>query len=177
MNFMTNYTDYNFTSNYPISESVTRSLFMDTDDAASNYPEIRPKRVLHDPEYFKRSVETMNDTVKKYVMEDIMLTNDMFYRINLFPTKIIYNPPATIVFWTDGTKTVVKCSMDDEYNEYYGFLCALGKKMFGTNSRLKKLIDEKAERHYPEDEFSKQIEQLEKAMNKIAKEFGFKTEE
>lgn len=144
----------NFTSNYPISESVIRSLFMDTDDAASNYPMIRPKRTLHNPEYSNRSVELVNDTVKKY----IMLTNDMFYRINLFPTKIIYNPPATIVFWTDGTKTVVKCSMDDEYNEYYGFLCALGKKIFGTNSHLKKLIDEKAERHYPKDEFSKRIE-------------------
>lgn len=23
--------------------------------------------------------------------------------------RVIYNAPATIVFWTDGTKTVVKC--------------------------------------------------------------------
>lgn len=168
------------TSNYPISKSAIRSLFMDTDDVASNYPEIKPKRILHDPEYFKRSIETMyvmNDIFKGYIMEDVMRTNEMFYRIGLIPTKIIYNPPATIVLWADGTKTVVKCSAEDEYNEYYGFLCALGKKMFGTNSHLKKLIDEKAERHYPEDEFSKQIEQLSKSMNKIAKEFGFKTEE
>lgn len=149
------------TSNYPISKSAIRSLFMDTDDVASNYPEIKPKRILHDPEYFKRSIETMyvmNDIFKGYIMEDVMRTNKMFYRIGLIPTKIIYNPPATIVLWADGTKTVVKCSAEDEYNEYYGFLCALSKKMFGTNSHLKKLIDEKAERHYPEDEFSKQIE-------------------
>ena len=149
------------TSNYPISKSAIRSLFMDTDDVASNYPEIKPKRILHDPEYFKRSIETMyvmNDIFKGYIMEDVMRTNKMFYRIGLIPTKIIYNPPATIVLWADGTKTVVKCSAEDEYNEYYGFLCALSKKMFGRNSHLKKLIDEKAERHYPEDEFSKQIE-------------------
>lgn len=170
----------NFKSNYPISESAIRSLFTDTDDVASNYPEIRPKRVLHDPEYFKRSVEKMyimNDIFKEYIMEDVMRTNEMLYRYGLIPTKIIYNPPATIVFWADGTKTVVKCCEENEYNEYYGFLCALGKKMFGTNSYLKKLIDEKAERHYPEDEFSKQIEQLSKSINKIAKEFGFKMEE
>lgn len=165
------------TSNYPISESAIRSLFTDTDDIASNYPEIRPKRIFKDPEYFKRSVTLTNDIFKGYIMEDVMRTNKIFYRTGLIPTKIIYNPPATIVFWTDGTKTVVKCSAEDEYNEYYGFLCALGKKMFGTNSHLKKLIDEKAERHYPEDEFSKQIEQLEKSMDKIAKEFGLKTEE
>lgn len=169
----------NFTSNHPISESAIRSLFTDTDDVASNYPEIKPKRILHDPEYFKRSVETM------YIMNDSEYLKGFIMRLNevncnsLYPrpVKIIYNPPATIVLWTDGTKTVVKCCEEDEYNEYYGFLCALGKKMFGTNSHLKKLIDEKAERHYPEDEFSKQIEQLSKSMNKIVKEFGFKTEE
>lgn len=60
----------NFTSNYPISESAIRSLFTDTDDAASSYPEIKPKRILHDPEYFKRSVETMNDTFERYIMND-----------------------------------------------------------------------------------------------------------
>lgn len=145
---------------------------MDTDDIASNYPEIKPKRILHDPEYFKRRVETMNDTFTRFGMNDVMNDSEYFkgfvMRLNEVdcsspyprPVKIIYNPPATIVFWTDGTKTVVKCNMDDEYNEYYGFLCALGKKMFGTNSHLKKLIDEKAERHYIEDEFSKRIEQL-----------------
>ena len=72
------------TSNYPISKSAIRSLFMDTDDVASNYPEIKPKRILHDPEYFKRSIETMyvmNDIFKGYIMEDVMRTNKMFYRI------------------------------------------------------------------------------------------------
>lgn len=165
------------TSNYPISESAIRSLFMDTDDVASNYPRIKPKRTFEDPEYFDRRIGLVIDTVNRYFTENVMRANEMFYRIGLIPTKIIYNPPATIVFWTDGTKTVVKCCEEDEYNEYYGFLCALGKKMFGTNSHLKKLIDEKAERHYPEDEFSKQIEQLSKSMNKIAKEFGLKMEE
>lgn len=152
---------------------------MDADDVASNYPEIRPKRTLYDPEFFKRSAETM------YTMNDFEYFKWFVMRLNEVncnspypkPVNIIYNPPATIVFWTDGTKTVVKCSAEDEYNEYYGFLCALGKKMFGTNSHLKKLIDEKAERHYPEDEFSKQIEQLEKSTDKIAKAFGIKTEE
>ena len=98
-----------------------------------------------------------------------------FYSLNV--SKIIFNPPATIVFWEDGTKTVVKCSAEDEFSEYYGFLAALGKKVYENNNQIKKLIDKKAEWHYPEDEYSKQNEQLEKSMNKIAKEFGFKTEE
>lgn len=68
-----------------------------------------------------------------------------FYSLNV--SKIIFNPPATIVFWTDGTKTVVKCSAEDEFSEYYGFLAALGKKVYENNSQIKKLIDKKAERH------------------------------
>lgn len=140
-------TNYNFTSNYPISESAIRSLFTDTDDIASNYPMIKPKRILHDPEYFNRNVELVNDTVKRYFTEDVMRANEMFYRIGLNPTKIIFNPPATIVFWEDGTKTVVKCSAEDEFNEYYGFLAALGKKVYANNSQIKNLIEKKAEWH------------------------------
>ena len=68
-----------------------------------------------------------------------------FYSLNV--SKIIFNPPATIVFWEDGTKTVVKCAAEDEFNEYYGFLAALGKKVYENNGQIKKLIDKKAEWH------------------------------
>lgn len=66
-----------------------------------------------------------------------------FYSLNV--SKIIFNPPATIVFWEDGTKTVVKCAAEDEFSEYYGFLAALGKKVYENNNQIKKLIDKKAE--------------------------------
>ena len=68
-----------------------------------------------------------------------------FYSLNV--SKIIFNPPATIVFWEDGTKTVVKCAAEDEFSEYYGFLAALGKKVYEKNGQIKKLIDKKAEWH------------------------------
>lgn len=32
--------------------------------------------------------------------------------------KVIFNPPATIVLWADGTKTAVKCQEDDPYDKY-----------------------------------------------------------
>lgn len=46
-------------------------------------------------------------------------------------TKVIFNDPATIVFWSDGTKTVVKCSEDDEYNMETGLTMAVCKKLCG----------------------------------------------
>ena len=111
----------NFTSNHPISESAIRSLFMAVDDISSDYPVIKPKRILHDPEYFDRSVEMMKDIFKRNVMNDSEYFKGFIFRLNEvdcsspypIPVKIIYNPPATIVFCTDGTKTVVKCIAED----------------------------------------------------------------
>ena len=48
-------------------------------------------------------------------------------------TKVIYHNPATIVFWSDGTKTVVKCGKDDTYDKEKGFYIACTKKLFGND--------------------------------------------
>jgi predicted heme/steroid binding protein len=58
---------------------------------------------------------------------------------------IIYNAPATIVFWKDGTKTVVKCMEGTPFNPYYGFVCALAKKVYGSNSLISRIVDEYTE--------------------------------
>jgi len=58
-----------------------------------------------------------------------------------YPRKIIYNGPATIVFWNDGTKTVVKRSKKDKDNKYNAFCAALAIKTFGTNSQVMKLVN------------------------------------
>ena len=59
----------------------------------------------------------------------------------LKPKKIIFNYPATSVFWNDGTKTVVKCATGTEPALYNAFCAALAKKIYGTNSRLKRIIE------------------------------------
>ena len=86
--------------------------------------------------------------VANYCENDVLMTmkaaeTKSFYSLNV--SKIIFNPPATIVFWEDGTKTVVKCSAEDEFSEYCGFLAALGKKVYENNNQIKKLFDKKAE--------------------------------
>lgn len=54
--------------------------------------------------------------------------------------RIIHSGPCTIVFWEDNTKTVVRCSENDIYDEYSAFCSALAIKLYGTNSHLKKVI-------------------------------------
>ena len=50
-------------------------------------------------------------------------------------TNVIFNPPATIVFWSDKTKTVVKCDPKEEYDPEKGIAMAICKKMIGDNKR------------------------------------------
>ena len=45
--------------------------------------------------------------------------------------NVIFNDPATIVFWSDGTKTVVKCMKGKEFNTWDGLAMAICKKLFG----------------------------------------------
>lgn len=45
--------------------------------------------------------------------------------------KVIFNSPATIVFWSDGSKTVVKAHLDD-YDPEKGLAIAIAKKALGN---------------------------------------------
>ena len=54
---------------------------------------------------------------------------------------IIFNDPATVVFWCDGTKTVVKCMEGEKFERYAGFAAACMKKLFGTTSNAKNVMN------------------------------------
>ena len=69
-------------------------------------------------------------------------------------TKVIFNNPATIVFWRDGTKTVVKCNPGDVFDPEKGLAMACTKKLFGNNGFYydifrKWLPEEEEESLYP----------------------------
>ena len=54
---------------------------------------------------------------------------------NVMPKRVIFNDPtATIVYWTDGTKTVVKCAKEDTYNALTGYALCYMKKTLGENA-------------------------------------------
>lgn len=57
----------------------------------------------------------------------------------IVPDRIIFNPPATIVFWTDGTKTVVKCAEGEKFDPYTGFCYAFAERCLGSLSLIKKI--------------------------------------
>lgn len=47
--------------------------------------------------------------------------------------KVIFNAPATIVLWNDGTKTVVKCSENDIFDPEKGLAFCFLKKLLGND--------------------------------------------
>ena len=57
-------------------------------------------------------------------------SNYMPTDIRRFIKKVKFNPPATIVFWTDNTKTVVKCKGED-YDPEKGLAMCICKKVLG----------------------------------------------
>lgn len=45
--------------------------------------------------------------------------------------KVIFNHPATIVYWADGSKTVVKAQDDEPFDKEKGMAMAIAKKALG----------------------------------------------
>ena len=62
---------------------------------------------------------------------DSLVMGLMLNRLSARPVKVIFNPPATIVLWSDKDKTVVKCREGEEFDEWIGFITAYAKKAYG----------------------------------------------
>ena len=99
---------------------------------------------------------------------------------------VIFNPPATIVFWTDGTKTVVKCTDNEPFDPEKGMLMAIIKHCFNDRStRTSKWMHQWTDAYY-EDLINKETvdwDGLKKIANSISDalkdlgDYGKKTEE
>lgn len=50
--------------------------------------------------------------------------------------NVYFNPPATVVLWDDGTKTVVKCQDGDTYSKETGLALCMAKKAMGNSSKF-----------------------------------------
>lgn len=79
-----------------------------------------------------------------YVYSAEMLELADFQEEEFCPNQILKSGNRTIVFWSDGTKTIVKRAEDEPDNDYAAFTAALGIKIFGSNSALRRTIKRKA---------------------------------
>lgn len=54
--------------------------------------------------------------------------------------NVIFNPPATVVYWSDGTKTVVKCSVNDMFDPEKGLAMCIAKRYANNSGSYYKTI-------------------------------------
>ena len=92
------------------------------------------------------------------------------------PCRILKSGDRTIVFWPDGEKTIVKRAADEPDNDYAAFTAALGIKLFGSNSALKRMIERKTVQQKPKekkkDTAVPDIDSQTKLAEKVFRAFG-----
>lgn len=78
--------------------------------------------------------EEMLKKVNIYCDNDVSTTEALSTLGINFPKieRVIFNGPATIVFWQDDTKTVVKCRESDSFDHEKGIAMAIAKKALGN---------------------------------------------
>ena len=69
-----------------------------------------------------------------FSIRDVLKTDPAFGIVD-----VIFNGPATIVKWTDGTKTVVKCR-DEAFDKEKGLAMAICKKVMGNKGNYYNVI-------------------------------------
>lgn len=93
------------------------------------YPSIDVSSLIKAANTIKKGFENMFNTLR-----------------NIEIVKVIFNEPATIIIWDDGTKTVVKAQKGEVFDKEKGLAMAVVKKAFGNNgnyyNEFKKWIPE-----------------------------------
>lgn len=90
--------------------------------------------------------------------------------------RVVFNDPATIVFWEDGTKTVVKCGENDIFDPEKGLAMAIAKKALGNEGNYYNAIKKwlpKPEEDSTDDYILDAIEKCAEKLSKIANGFLF----
>ena len=119
------------------------------------------KLVLDTKKYFYTTpLNRIGEQLSKGLKDGVeVMKRDLFDNAWLYPnsvhrnaliTNVIFNDPATIVFWTDGTKTVVKAD-DEPFDPEKGLAMAICKKTLGNEGNYynifkKWLPDDKEEK-------------------------------
>ena len=87
-------------------------------------------------DYFSRkdNLTTEDRTTAKCLINSIYGAASMSMNSNasVFLIRVIYNDPATIAFWSDGTKTVVKAQPGDIFDPEKGLAMVIAKKACGN---------------------------------------------
>lgn len=78
------------------------------------------------------------DKIVDSVFHRTLLNDDAKLKVSI--KNVVFNDPATIVMWSDGTKTVVKCQKNDTYSKETGLAVAIAKKALGNKGNFNEVF-------------------------------------
>lgn len=93
---------------------------------------------LRNDKFYSDVANTMQLEIDSKPLEEKNITIN--YSAIFTPKRIIRNGPVTVVFWEDGTKTIVRLKEGTNDDPYMAFCSALAKKIFENNSKVKKIV-------------------------------------
>lgn len=105
------------------------------------------KRLKTYPYYSTKNNSNYGGTLSRI---DLIDSPETVGALKIYITKVLYNNPATIVFWSDGTQTRNICPPDTLYNPDTGLAFCMLKKLMG-NTEMAKLFNDWELKDYHND--------------------------
>ena len=87
---------------------------------------------------------------------------------DIYIKKVIYNPPCTIVFWSDDTKTTSKCDEHDAFDRTSGLALAILKK-FTSPAEVARIFEDWVPAGKAKDYAKVELKDLRKKSKKVSK--------
>lgn len=98
-------------------------------------------------DFFDAMINAYFESTRNPYIKHLSLNGNDAYIKNI--DRIICSPPATIIIWKNGNKSIVKCMDTDIYNPEQGIAMCLLKEMLSADTyrELKKIMEKKTEEH------------------------------
>lgn len=102
-------------------------------DDSSGYS-IDEHRIVHCSRLHE-SEDIHKKLIRTAVLNSVYRANSayIFEKTKYLIDRVIFHDPATIIYWKDGTKTVVKCKEGEKFDKMTGFAMALLKHECGKD--------------------------------------------
>lgn len=117
----------------------------------------------------KVNIDKEMKMLAKAALNNMFGTKNAERKIDMKIKKVIFNEPATVVLWEDGTKTIVKAGEGDIYDPEKGLAMAIAKKALGNQGNYYEVF----KKWLPEekyDDYEDQIEQMKEYIDELDKE-------
>lgn len=133
-----------------IAKNMNKIIKTSTCDPRMNYNTGNIYVVINGKAYIPETVEVRNGFREQMEFGFTVTTDPRYAAMNtmLAIKDVIHNPPATIVFWGDGSKTVVKCQDGEEYDPEKGLTMAFFKRMHDNKGHYFEEIKKWTKQYY-----------------------------